>query len=267
MKHWLLLLLFLSASFLSLEAQHPTAIRVGVEYGFMNLSGKMSGHWEFRHPPQGYFNPDYQGDEYATGEGRMHYTGLKVELPTWKSRVTLATGLRYTNVSQQVLPFSNMSHLYLYHPAGRGIDIYRLDEMNESIGYMSIPLEADIILLGYYSNWQVYLKGGVQAGVKVHGKSRIHFTSPSMQTYEEDVLAGTAKRPSTFYSNLYGSLGSRWTLTNGVRLAAEMVIPYLFLSKPNWSFLSSDTLPGIQFTVAVPLDSSPFKYQNKNLPR
>ncbi len=253
MKRWLLPLLFLSASLLSLKAQYPTTIRVVAEYGFMNLSGKLNEHWEFRHTPQGYFNPDYHGNEYATGEGRMHYAGLKVELPTWKSRVTLASGLRYTNVNQQVLPFNNMSHLYLYHPTGRGIDIYRLDEMNESIGYVSVPLEADIILLGYYSNWQVYLKGGIQAGVKVHAKSRIHFTSPSMQTYEDEVLAVAGKRPSAFFSNFYGSLGSRWTLTNGVRVAAEMVTPYLFLSKPNWSFLSSENFPGVQFSIAIPL--------------
>jgi len=242
-----------------MEAQHPTSIRVGAEYGFMNLSGRLSGHWEFRHPPQGYFNPDYQGDEYATGEGKIHYTGLKVEVPAWKSRVTLASGLRYTNVSQQVLPFNSMSHLYLYHPAGRGIDIYRLDEMNESIGYVSIPLEADIILLGYYSNWQVYLKGGIQAGVKIHEKSHIHFTSPGMQSHENEVLAVIDKTPGMFYSNLYGSLGLRWTLNNGIRVGAEMVMPYLFLSKPNWSFLTSDTFPGLQLTVAIPLHSSSFK--------
>ncbi len=259
MRHWLLLLLFLSISLLSLKAQRPTAIRVGAEYGFMNLSGKMSGHWEFRHPPLGYFNPDNLENEYATGEGRMHYAGLKIELPTLKSRVTLASGLRYTNVSQQVLPFSNMSHLYLYHPSARGIDIYRLDEMNESIGYVSIPLEADIILLGYYSNWQVYLKGGIQAGVKVHEKGHILFTTPGMQTHEDEVLAETGKTPNTFYSNFYGSLGLRLTLNNGMRAGAEVVMPYLFLSKPNWSFLSSDTLPGIQFTFAVPLDPSSFK--------
>ena len=46
--------------------------------------------------------------------------------------------------------------------------------MNESIGYLSIPLEADIILLGYYSNWQVYLKGGIQAGVKIHEKRDVY---------------------------------------------------------------------------------------------
>lgn len=259
MRHWLLLLLFLSASILSLEAQHPTTIRVTAEYGFMNLSGKLNEQWDFRHPPQGYYHHNFNGNEYATGEGRIHYTGLKAELPVLKNRVTLASGLRYTNVNQQVLPFSNTSHLYLYYPAGRGIDIYRLDKMNESIGYLSIPLEADIILLGYYSNWQVYLKGGIQAGVKIHEKSQLHFTSPSMQTHEGEVLAGYDKTPSTFFSNFYGSLGLRLTLNNGVRLAAEMVLPYLFLSKPNWSFLSPDTLPGVQFSVAMPLDSSPFK--------
>lgn len=259
MKHRLLLLLFLSASLLSLEAQHPTDIRVVAEYGFINLSGKMSGHWEFRHPPLGYFNPDNLENEYATGEGRMHYAGLKIELPTWKNRITLASGLRYTNVRQQVLPFANTSRLYLFHPAGRGIDIYRLDEMNESIGYMSIPLEADIIVLGYYSNWQVYVKGGIQAGVKIHETTRIHFTSPSMQTHEGEVLARIDKTPNTFYSNFYGSLGLRLILNNGIRVAAEMVMPYLFLSKPNWSFLSSETFPGIQFTVAVPLHPSSFK--------
>ncbi len=259
MKHWLLLLLFLSVSLLSLEAQHPTATRVVAEYGFMNLSGKMNGQWEFRHPTLGYFNTDYHDNEYATGEGRIQYTGLKVELPAWKNRVTLASGLRYTNVSQQVLPFASTSRLYLYYHAGRGIDIYRLDDMSESIGYVSIPLEADIILLGYYSNWQVYVKGGIQAGVKVHEKSRIHFTSPNMQTHEDEVLAVIDKTPSAFYSNLYGSLGLRLTLNNGVRIATEMLMPYLFLSKPNWSFLSSETFPGIQLTVAIPLRPSSFK--------
>ena len=38
--------------------------------GFMNLSGRLSGHWEFLASATGLLQPDYQGDEYATGEGR-----------------------------------------------------------------------------------------------------------------------------------------------------------------------------------------------------
>lgn len=269
MKHSLLLLL-LSCAFLSIEAQQPPSIRIEAEYGFSNLSGKINDHWEFRHPPLNYSDYGYYYEnEHAVGEGTLLYGGARATLSAWKDRVTIASGLRYTNIQQRILPSGNTPYLYLYpgntqylHPeqsAIRGIDIFRLNGMEESLGYVSIPLEVDIILLGYYSNWQVYAKAGLQAGAKIHGTTRIDFVSPSMQEYENEVIAATNESPGTFFSTAYGGLGLRLILQNGTRISAEMISSHLFLSKPNFSFLSPETFPGIQFMVSFPIQLSSFR--------
>lgn len=251
-----LLALILLFSFACVEAQQSPGFRLGVEYGTSQMAGEIDSRWEFRQTGNRYSDYEsYYGNENVTGEGVLHYAGLKSELSMWQDRLTLASGLRYTHVNERISPAGNASQLYLYHPSGQGIELFRIYRMNESLGYISIPLEADILLLGYLSNWQVYVKGGIQAGLKVHGNTRLDFVSKEMEKYEDEILASVGKEePSNFFSNVYGSIGLRLILKNGIRLSIEAVSSQVFLTKNNFSLLSSQSLPGVQFMITTPVN-------------
>ena len=233
MRHILLFILLLP--FVYLKAQQHSGFRIGVEYGSYELAGEIHDRWEFRQEKLSYsYQDNYHEREYVEGEGSVNFVGLKSELSVWKNRLTLASGLRYTHVCEMIFPTSRAS-FYLYHPSSRGIELFRIREMNESIGYIGIPVEADIVLLGLLSNWQLYIKAGMQAGVRIHDETRIDFTSKEMEKYRDEIITTAGETPSNFFMNAYSSLGLRLILKNGIRFSIEAIFPPNFITKDNFT--------------------------------
>lgn len=249
-----LLLLILLCSFLSVEAQQSSRFRIGIEYGTFELAGEIDNRWEFRQAKSHYPSIDnYYGSESAIGEGTVHYAGIKSEFSLWDNRLTLASGLRYNHVDEEIFGLKG-SQLYLFQPSEQGLDLFRVNGMNESLGYISVPLEADMVLLGRLSNWQVYLKAGIQAGTKIHGKTELDFVSKEMEKYEDKILSTAGKAPSNLFVNAYSSLGLRLILNNGIRLSAEVLFPPGFLTKNNFSLLTTESFGGGQFSISTPVN-------------
>jgi hypothetical protein len=175
-----LLLLILIFPFVCTEAQQNSPLRIGVEYGSYKMAGEINNRWEFRLAKTPYTpQEDETGNEHVNGEGEVDYAGLKSELSVWGNRITFASGLRYTRVNQRISPTWD-TPLYLYHPSSQGVELFRVRGMNESLGYIGVPLEADFLLWGRLSNWQGYVKSGIQAGLKIHGKTTLDFVSQEM---------------------------------------------------------------------------------------
>lgn len=248
-----LLLLLLLSCVLSVEAQQSSGLRIGIEYGTYEMTGEIDDRWEFRYMKGHNTSPEsYLGSENVIGTGEMRYAALKSELSIWGNRVTLASGLRYTHVSEEISP-SKSYQLYLYHPSEQGIEFFRILGMSETLGYLSVPLEADILLWGRHSNWQGYVKGGIEAGTKIHSKTGLDFVSQEMKKYQEEILSTAGKSPSNLFVNTYGSLGLRLILNNGIRLSGEVSFPGVILSKNNFSLLDTKLYSGVRFMISTPI--------------
>ena len=251
-----LLLFILSCTFFGVMAQKrpQSQFRFGIEYGNSQIAEKINSRWEIRQTVN-----DYSGDENqyrggsAKGEGRIEHIGLKAELSLWQERLTLTSGLRFTKVKERISSKENPPYLYLYTPSNMGLEFFRVKEMTESINYLSIPLEADILLLGYLSNWQVYAKGGIQTGVKVYEDTSINFVSQEMQAYEKEILTKAGENANTFFSTVYYGLGLRLTLENDTRFSIEVISPHLFI-KDNFTLLKTESYAGIRLSAVVPLN-------------
>lgn len=259
MKSFILFLLLFSFTFVEaqtpLQVQSQSRFRIGVEYGTHQMSGKIDNRWEFRHPSFRYSREnDTSGSEYARGNGTVHHFGIKTELSAWENRLTFATGLRYIAVSEQITPHSSTS-IYLFHPSQQGIELFRIQEMEERLGYIGIPLEIDYLLWGRYSNWQGYVKAGIQGGMKIHGASTLNFMSKEMEKYSDEIFTTAGKAPSRFFLNSYAGLGLRLILQNGMRLSAEIILPPKYLTKGNFTLLTPETNAGGQFSITMPIHS------------
>jgi hypothetical protein len=249
-----LLLLLLLFPFLRVEAQDYSRFRVGVEYGSYEMEGEIDDRWEFRRAKSRFSSQEnHSGREHVIGEGEVHYAGLKSEFSAWKNRLTFASGIRYTRVNERISSAGG-SPLYLFHPSSQGVELFRVRAMNESLGYLGIPLETDIVLLGRLSNWQLYLKAGIQAGVKIHGNTDLDFVSKEMEQYKDEILATAGKAPSDFFVNAYSSLGLRLILNSGVRLSIEGLFPPNYLTKDNFSLLAPESFGGVQLSVSLPVN-------------
>lgn len=249
-----LILFVLCSFFVSVKAQQNSPLRVGVEYGAYKMAGEINNRWEFRLAKTPYVpQEDESGSEHVEGEGEVDYAGLKTELSVWGNRLTLASGLRYTRVNQHISPTWG-TPLYLYHSSSQGVELFRVHSMHESLGYIGVPLEADILLWGRLSNWQGYVKAGMQAGLKIHGKTSLDFVSNEMEKYGHEIIAAAGKAPSDFFLNAYSSLGLRLILNSGIRLSVEILFPQNLLTKDNFSLLDSQSNGGGQFSVSLPVN-------------
>lgn len=252
-KHLLLLLLLCSC--LSIDAQNASRLRIGVEMGGSDMMGEINDHWEFRKPWNRYSNYDsyYYGSVNAESEGSMFYARLKTELSILKEWVTLSSGLRYTHFNERIFAYDN-SPLYLFNPSQQGIELFRVNGIKESLGYLSVPLEADVAIFGKIRRWHVFVKGGIQAGVKMHGKTRLDFVSKEMEKYESEILSAVGNAPSNFISSIYGSVGFRFIFDSQVRITLENTLPHLFLTKNYSSLIKPEEMVGLQASVTVPLN-------------
>lgn len=249
-----ILMFILNCLFLTAEAQNFSGFHVGIEFGKSQMTGEIDERWEFRQTVDSYTSYEgYDGFENAIGEGAIQYVGLKTTYSIWKDRLTFGSGLRYVHIHEQVFPGESTPYLYLYHPSNEGIEFFRLHGIEETVGYATIPFEVDMVLLGYMSNWQVYVKGGIQVGMKLHTKNELDFVVQEMRKYENSILSTRNVTQNNLFSTLNGSLGLRLILENGTRLAIEGTSSSIFLTKNNLSLLTSQSLPGVHFTLSVPI--------------
>jgi hypothetical protein len=254
MRYLLLLILIFSFVHTGAQQQSQSRFRIGIEYGSYKMAGEINDQWEFRQVKTRYVTQEDQtGSEHVKGEGEVYYAGLKSELSVWENRLTLTSGFRYSRVNERISP-SWDAPLYLFHPSDQGIELFRVRGMNESIGYVGVPLEADFLLWGRLSNWQGYVKAGIQAGMKIHGKTTIDFASKEMEKYGDEIITAAGKAPSNFLLNTYGGLGLRLILNNGIRLSIEALFPQHFLTKDNFSLLASESYGGAQLSVSLPVN-------------
>lgn len=252
MKNYLLLITF-ACSCLSIKAQEPSRLRIGFESGISAVMGEIDDRWEFRKTWTRYPDYGYYGNEKATAEGEIYFVGLKSEISVLKERMTISSGLRYSHINERISSYNN-SQLYLFHPSQQGIELFRIYDMKESLGYLTVPLEADVALFGKIRRWQIFVKGGIQAGVKVHGNTRIGFVSRDMEKYEPEILATAGEGPSDFFSSVYGSAGFRFIFNSQLRITLEHNLPHLFLTKNNFSLFTPQAMPGLQFTIMAPVN-------------
>lgn len=254
MRYLLLLILIFSFVHTGAQQQSQSRFRIGIEYGSYKMAGEINDQWEFRQVKTRYVTQEDQtGSEHVKGEGEVYYAGLKSELSVWENRLTLTSGFRYSRVNERISP-SWDAPLYLFHSSDQGIELFRVRGMNESIGYVGVPLEADFLLWGRLSNWQGYVKAGIQAGMKIHGKTTIDFASKEMEKYGDEIITAAGKAPSNFLLNTYGGLGLRLILNNGIRLSIEALFPQHFLTKDNFSLLASESYGGAQLSVSLPVN-------------
>lgn len=257
MKNNVLLLAFLFCCFINARAQQDAKFHIGIEYGLFEFYGKIDDRWDFRQTTKlqsSYWH--YYGSETAYKNGNYFHVGLKPQLTTWNGRLTLASGLRYTNVKESITAESTSSPLFMYGESQQGIELFRVNRIDETLGYLTVPLEADIGIIGNLHTWAIFVKGGIQAGMKIHGKTTIDFVSNQLDGHNDEILASIGKDPSSFFSTIYTSAGVRFVLRNGMRLSLESPVINFILSKDNFTLVNPYELIGMQLSVAFPVNFS-----------
>jgi len=239
----------------ALSAQDNVPLRIAVEAGGADWSGEPDTRWNIRQDVNSYGANLYADPVHAGSEGSFQYIGIKPEFTLWKGRVYVGTGLRFSTAYEFLGNISEgeQSYFFLRRQGHEAVEFYRIRSIEETVNHLSVPLEISLVVLGYRSNWQLYVKAGSEIGMKVYGKTHIRFRNPEMNPYAQELLDDADIRLNRFYSTLYGTIGLRLTQRNGIRYSAEVIIPSRYLTKDNFSVVTPQEFSGAQFSISFPM--------------
>lgn len=155
-KNYILACLLFSFTIIT-KSQNTTPIRIGIEIGFAAIEGDVDSRWNIRQDLNSYGgNLNRIGMRGAYNELLKTHLGV---LPTFyfmEGRVDISSGLRLTMFSGKI--GSNkiddkQSYFFFRHSSPNDdIEFYRIRKIDEKVHYLSIPLEASVVLLGHRSN-------------------------------------------------------------------------------------------------------------------
>lgn len=239
----------------SLVAQKNHRFLLGFELGGASVSGQLSDNWSVRQDISPYSGYNMYSSS-VNNESSVAYFGIKPELTFNQNRLSISSGLRFTQLDSYLSGGINDEYFFLrYKTDASGTEYARVNTLTETVHYLSIPLELKYVPI-QISNFGFYAKIGTEVGLKLLSKSAIEFTSETMKPYEEEILNTNPINPNSMYSTFYGAIGVRWESLKGTYVNIEWLLPSRFLTQNNLTLITPDKYSGFQLSVMFPLQKT-----------
>lgn len=255
-------LLLLGVSILSIHAQKNPVYRIGVEIGGGALEGDIMGDkWNMRQDVSGYYYDSYNSPSYY-GYGNnssLMSVGIKPQVSLLNERIDILSGLRFTMFNTKVESYRHQSNgvIYLRTSNPNAVEFYKISNIGEKIGYLSIPLEMNYQLFrrGVFERSRIsfFVKAGAEAGIKLYGNANVNFVSEAMQANEKEILQELDLTLNNFYSTFYFGWGVQLTDGNGIQYNCEARAPGTLLTKRNSHIIDPTMFAGVHFSVLFPV--------------
>lgn len=246
---FLLVFLFLITT---IHAQNSPRFLLGFEFGEASVKGELNDEWSVRqdiNPYSDYYN-------YSSGVSNVSsitYFGIKPEVTSYSGRLSLSSGLRFSQLNSSLSGGINGEYYFLRYKSDQTSSEYaRVSSLSEKVNYLSVPLEFRFVPV-QISNFGFYGKIGTEIGLKLSSKKSIEFTSETMKPYQEEVLNTNPVKANSLYSTLYGAIGVRWESLRGTNVNMELLLPSKFLTENNLTLITPTLFSGFQFSVQFPL--------------
>lgn len=250
MKKILLSFLVLSVG-VSSYAQRNCSIHLSVDgLGVGAIDGTKENLWDIRQTFDSHSS--YESD-YLTSKSLIKYLSIKPEF-RFSDKLSLYTGLQYTYMRNCFLGEYENGFFYVRsnQNAEYETNLFRLKNIEETAGYLSIPIEVKYTPLRF-QGFNFYGRLGLDFGVNVHSKRSAKFFQAEMQQYEADVLNIVPFSPNKLLVTTYVGIGMGYKFTNGVALSADMPTVKRILTEKHSSIIKVDFLTGIQLSLSIPL--------------
>ena len=247
-KHNNLKLAFeLGANIMSAELERPEQIR------------------ENHSSPYSYYRDDYNYNRnYEYGYIRDYsslqtmYFGVKPEFFTYKNRIGIASGLRFTMASTKLVSDRD-NFLWKVKEDGLNTGYVRIDDIREKSYLLSIPFEVRYFINDRELPFQTYFKIGVSLDYCVNSKYQVNFSSKAMEKYNEQIQNQIPKNDAFSYF-VFGAVGfkiskyaeGKWTPWGNI----EFQFPYVLITKNSFAFAGTGFGAGIQCSFQIPIGNN-----------
>lgn len=223
---------------------------IGLEAGITPLSCETPEYDFIRGDVISYYSGAY---ESLTSFMVKNHIGLKMEFRKKESKLGFLLGLRYARLNATLGKESNSSSAsgyfyFLNTQTGTTTEYLRVKEVNRTVDYIEVPIEARRIFKTPF-NLKLYLKVGADLGFKIRSSSDVLFYNKGMSEYEDNVLA-RFDTPGFFTAAMYLSCGITFPTTPAIDI--EFILPYLVLNPEMSGILTSNGGVGLRAEFYLP---------------
>jgi hypothetical protein len=180
------------------------------------------------------------------------YAGLSGEKTFFKARLSVATGIYYSQLNAYLFGWPN-------HKGGAYIIDYEDDflvsytlvsDVKSISSYVSIPLEVSCSLVNG-SDFGIYLKGNATANVSVHSATELIAKNSAPEDVKQR-LAAYFRGSEAFFISAHAKAGMRWGSYDIPNFRLEVGIP-LTLSKGSAAYYRVSSGITAQVALYIPL--------------
>jgi hypothetical protein len=232
-------------------AEKPRNFRLNVEYGYNEVSTSLNERWNIRQDV---------GTSYYDNNNRrvfshlvMNQIAVKPEWDFFGGKLAFETGLKYSflNSALDMALQSNGLPAYFflhYNSTGINTEYTKVHSITENTQYLSIPLELKLIPLKW-RNFDVYVKTGVDFGLKINSTTTINFVNNNMDEFHQTILDNVGADVNKYMVGWNNSVGVAYGRNNSLRYRIEALLPSFLLTKNNSSLVNGDVFTGFRFSL------------------
>ena len=259
------LFIFMLLLSLRLVAQEERAtkhknLKLAFEFGTNVTSGKLVKPEQIR---ENYSQDYYYGDDYynygffVDGNSlRTTYFGLKPEFFISNNRIGIASGLRFTMASSELVSDRN-NFLWKVKEEGLNTDYVRINDIRHQSYLLGVPVEIRFFPNNRELPFQHYFRLGASLNYRIYSDNQVNFTSFAMKKYD-DLVQSQLPNNYAFSASLYGSIGfkigmfkeGRWIPWGNI----DFMFPYIMLCAKSFAFVGNNRneefFPGVGFQVS-----------------
>ncbi|MDO9154883.1 MAG: hypothetical protein Q7U47_14445 [Paludibacter sp.] len=238
-------------------AQSPNKISVNVEFGGNQVNTSLNEKWNIRQDVGPYYYESGSSNIAVSPYMFVSHLGIKPEIAFFENKLALSSGLRFSNISSDLSIIGQSAEknkfFYLrYHSTGLDTEFARVRSISESSNYLGIPFDVKLIPFSI-SQFNFYLKTGVELNFKVGSKTNIDFVSEEMKGFENSIIENIGVKVNSLYSTWTTALGVRFGSKDKLKYKLEFLLPSFFITKNYSTLVNGDMFTGFQCAIQLPV--------------
>jgi hypothetical protein len=240
-------------SVLSLPAQNPKKnFAISFNYGTKGLISELNENWPIRQDVGYYYNNGFNSSVDIMA--RLNYFGISPEFFFLNKKLSVSTGLRFTNLYSDIVKtdYRNDGYFFLrVKSEGLNTEYARVKAIRENTNYLGAPFEIKYIPIEF-NIISFYMKLSAELAYKISSSTDIEFKQPEMESYERSVLTDLNIEANPLYSSIYFSVGATIKLNKNLFCSLDVFFPSLYMTENNSGLVNMTNISGAQISVTVP---------------
>lgn len=222
-------------------------------YGSKGLAPELNDSWPIRQDVGYYYNNGFNSSVDVMSA--LNYIGISPEFFFLNNKLSVSTGLRFTNLTADVVKTDYDLGGYFYlmvKSEGLNTDYARVKAIRENTNYLGVPLEIKYIPFEFV-NILFYVKLSAELGYRINTSTDIEFKLSEMESYQSTVLSDLNIEANPLYSSIYSSIGTTIKLSKNLFCSLDVFLPSFYMSENNSGLVNMTNISGVQFSVTIPL--------------